>query len=186
MFPWFTESYWWTGLRAYAKEQLDKLSLALNDAEETLPYGGVYHWRVNGEYHHMNPRTITALQRACREGNYEHFKNYSALLDGNGRSLRHLLEFKQRPSVPLEEVEAVENILKRFATGAMSFGSISHEAHSTLAVAMNRIGLNRTQVKAVKTRFALAPRRTAIAKTVRLSRLPLADSGDDQLPRERC
>jgi len=123
-----------------AKEQLDKLSLALNDAEETLPYGGVYHWRVNGEYHHMNPRTITALQRACREGNYEHFKNYSALLDGNGRSLRHLLEFKQRPSVPLEEVEAVENILKRFATGAMSFGSISHEAHSTLAVAMNRIG----------------------------------------------
>ena len=88
----------------------------------------------------MNPRTITALQRACREGNYEHFKNYSALLDGNGRSLRHLLEFKQRPSVPLEEVEAVENILKRFATGAMSFGSISHEAHSTLAVAMNRIG----------------------------------------------
>ena len=95
---------------------------------------------MNGEYHHMNPRTITALQRACREGNYEHFKNYSALLDGNGRSLRHLLEFKQRPSVPLEEVEAVENILKRFATGAMSFGSISHEAHSTLAVAMNRIG----------------------------------------------
>ncbi len=115
-----------------AKEQLDKLSLALNDAEETLPYGGVYHWRVNGEYHHMNPRTITALQRACREGNYEHFKNYSALLDGNGRSLRHLLEFKQRPSVPLEEVEAVENILKRFATGAMSFGSISHEAHTRL------------------------------------------------------
>jgi glutamate synthase (NADPH/NADH) large chain len=123
-----------------AKEQLDKLALALNDAEETLPYGGVYQWRVNGEYHHMNPSTITSLQRACREGNYEHYKNYSSLLDGYGRSLRHLLEFKQRPSVPLKEVEVVENILKRFATGAMSFGSISHEAHTTLAVAMNRIG----------------------------------------------
>lgn len=123
-----------------AKEQLDKLANAIENKDEALPYGGVYHWRVNGEYHHMNPRTITALQRACRESNYDEFKTYSALLDGNGRSLRHLLDFKQRPSVPLEEVEAVEHILKRFATGAMSFGSISHEAHSTLAVAMNRIG----------------------------------------------
>ena len=88
----------------------------------------------------MNPKTITSLQRACREGSYKHFKTYSNLLDGNGRSLRHLLEFKQRPSIPLDEVEEVEFILKRFATGAMSFGSISHEAHSTLAIAMNRIG----------------------------------------------
>ena len=88
----------------------------------------------------MNPRTITALQRACREGDFEQFKSYSRLLDQNGRSLRHLLTFKQRPSIPLSEVESVERILTRFATGAMSFGSISHEAHSTLAVAMNRIG----------------------------------------------
>jgi glutamate synthase (NADPH/NADH) large chain len=80
------------------------------------------------------------LQRACREGDFEQFKTYSRLLDQNGRSLRHLLTFKQRPSIPLSEVESVERILTRFATGAMSFGSISHEAHSTLAVAMNRIG----------------------------------------------
>ena len=123
-----------------AKEQLDKLTEAISQSQHPLPYGGVYHWRIDGEYHHMNPKTITSLQRACREGSYKHFKAYSNLLDGNGRSLRHLLEFKQRPSIPLDEVEEVEFILKRFATGAMSFGSISHEAHSTLAIAMNRIG----------------------------------------------
>lgn len=123
-----------------SKEQLDKHAKAFASNSEILPYGGVYHWRKDGEYHHMNPGSITELQRACREGSYEHFKNYSRLLDTDGRSLRHLLSFKERPSIPLEEVESVEKILKRFATGAMSFGSISHEAHSTLAVAMNRIG----------------------------------------------
>jgi len=122
------------------KEQLDKHRAAHQRPDDNLPYGGVYHWRVDGEYHHMNPKTITALQRACREGDYSQFKQYSTLLDQHGRSLRHLLSFKQRPSIPLDEVEQVDSILTRFATGAMSFGSISHEAHSTLAVAMNRIG----------------------------------------------
>lgn len=128
------------GFKDLAREQLDKHSAAHTRRDDNLSYGGVYHWRVDGEYHHMNPRTITALQRACREGDFEQFKTYSRLLDQNGRSLRHLLTFKQRPSIPLSEVESVERILTRFATGAMSFGSISHEAHSTLAVAMNRIG----------------------------------------------
>ena len=128
------------GFKDIAREQLDKHGAAHARRDDNLPYGGVYHWRVDGEYHHMNPRTITALQRACREGDFEQFKTYSRLLDQNGRSLRHLLTFKQRPSIPLSEVESVERILTRFATGAMSFGSISHEAHSTLAVAMNRIG----------------------------------------------
>ena len=128
------------GFKDIAREQLDKHSAAHARRDDNLPYGGIYHWRVDGEYHHMNPRTITALQRACREGDFEQFKTYSRLLDQNGRSLRHLLTFKQRPSIPLSEVESVERILTRFATGAMSFGSISHEAHSTLAVAMNRIG----------------------------------------------
>ena len=122
------------------REQLDRHRAAHERSDDNLPYGGVYHWRVDGEYHHMHPHAITALQRACREGDYNQFKRYSAQLDQNGRSLRHLLSFKQRPSIPLDEVEQVDSILTRFATGAMSFGSISHEAHSTLAVAMNRIG----------------------------------------------
>lgn len=122
------------------REQIDKHNQAFQPHSEVLPYGGIYHWRRDGEYHHMNPDTITALQRACRNNDYAEFKTYSALLDENGRSLRHLLSFKQRPSIPIEEVESIEQIMKRFATGAMSFGSISHEAHSTLAIAMNRIG----------------------------------------------
>jgi glutamate synthase (NADPH/NADH) large chain len=128
------------GFYELSKEQLDKHKEAFELEGEPLPYGGVYHWRKDGEYHHMNPHSITALQRACREDDYNKFKEYSRVLDGDGRSLRHLLKFKERPSIPIEEVERVELILKRFATGAMSFGSISHEAHSTLAVAMNRIG----------------------------------------------
>ena len=91
----------------------------------------------------MNPETIHLLQKSTSLNDYNLFKKYSQSIyehQSANTTLRSLLEFKTRPSISLDEVEPVENILKRFATGAMSFGSISHEAHSTLAIAMNRIG----------------------------------------------
>jgi len=112
-------------------------NLLLND-------GGVYQWKINGEYHSYNPKSIHLLQQSTRTTNYELFKKYSTetnTLTDKSASLRSLLEFKNdRPSISIDEVEPIENILKRFASGAMSFGSISWEAHSTLAIAMNRIG----------------------------------------------
>lgn len=109
-----------------------------------LPEGGVYQWKRKGEAHLFNPETVHLLQHSTRTNNYEIYKKYAAHINKQTDSLytiRGLLEFAHhRQPVPLEEVEPVESILKRFATGAMSFGSISHEAHSTLAIAMNRIG----------------------------------------------
>ncbi len=130
------------GFRELGREILDNYRLAYpaEGCPAPLRHGGLYHWRREGERHAMNPDTIQALQRACREGNYAAFRLYSSMLDEQGTHLRHLLDFKHRPSIPLEDVEPVENILRRFASGAMSFGSISHEAHSTLAIAMNRMG----------------------------------------------
>ena len=112
--------------------------------EELLSAGGTYKWRRRGEKHLFNPETIHLLQNATRRNDFETFKKYSKLINeqtAQAYTIRGLLEFNyNRSSVSLAEVEPVENILKRFATGAMSFGSISHEAHSTLAIAMNRIG----------------------------------------------
>jgi glutamate synthase (NADPH/NADH) large chain len=109
-----------------------------------LDWGGEYQWRRDGEYHLFNPDTVFKLQHATRSGQYKIFREYSKLVDDQSRhlaTLRGLFAFKRgaRP-VPLDEVEPVETILKRFATGAMSYGSISQEAHETLAIAMNRIG----------------------------------------------
>ncbi|MEE1944267.1 glutamate synthase large subunit [Pedobacter sp. KR3-3] len=113
-------------------------------AEHLLSAGGTYKWRRRGEKHLFNPETIHLLQNSTRRKDYETFKKYSKLINdqtAQAYTIRGLLEFNyNRSSVPLEEVEPIESILKRFATGAMSFGSISHEAHSTLAIAMNRIG----------------------------------------------
>ncbi|SFH50673.1 glutamate synthase large subunit [Pedobacter insulae] len=112
--------------------------------EELLSAGGTYKWRRRGEKHLFNPETIHLLQNATRRNDFATFKRYSKLINdqtAQAYTIRGLLEFNyNRPSISLTEVEPVENILKRFATGAMSFGSISHEAHSTLAIAMNRIG----------------------------------------------
>ena len=112
--------------------------------EATLPSGGVYQWRKDGEEHQYNPLTITSLQKATRTDDYSEFKQFSALIDDQNirhYTLRGLLDFKgNMPSVPLDEVEPVEMIMKRFKTGAMSYGSISKEAHEALAIAMNRIG----------------------------------------------
>ncbi|HXD75617.1 MAG TPA: glutamate synthase large subunit, partial [Vicinamibacterales bacterium] len=109
-----------------------------------LDEGGEYQWRRDGEYHLFNPDTVFKLQHSTRSGQYKVFKEYTKLVDDQSRrlaTLRGLLEFKSdaRP-VPIDEVEPIENIIRRFATGAMSYGSISREAHETLAIAMNRLG----------------------------------------------
>ncbi len=111
----------------------------------TLDIGGAYQYRREGEYHLFNPETIHKLQYACRTGNFKVFKEYSELVNNQSRrlcTLRGLMSFnlEGRQPVPLEEVETVEVIMKRFKSGAMSYGSISKEAHETMAVAMNRIG----------------------------------------------
>jgi len=109
-----------------------------------LPVGGIYQWKRQGEFHLFNPQSIHLLQYATRMGDYATFKKYSKVVNDQSEraaTLRSLFSFKQlRPSIPLSEVEAAENIYRRFASGAMSFGSISWEAHTTLAIAMNRLG----------------------------------------------
>jgi len=109
-----------------------------------LQWGGQYQWRRDGEYHLFNPDTVFKLQHATRTGQFKVFRDYTRAVDDQSQrmaTLRGLFEFKpDRPPVPIEEVEPVEQLFKRFATGAMSFGSISAEAHETLAIAMNRIG----------------------------------------------
>lgn len=110
---------------------------------ELLKSGGVYQWKRDGEYHHFNPQTIHLLQYSTRRNDYNLFKKYSQLMNDQGKQacfLRGLLDFTSGEPIAIEEVEPIQSILKRFSTGAMSFGSISHEAHSTLAIAMNRIG----------------------------------------------
>jgi glutamate synthase (ferredoxin) len=112
--------------------------------EHDLEWGGEYQWRRDGEYHLFNPDTVFKLQHATRSGQYSIFKEYTRLVDDQNRNLatlRGLLELKNAPEqIPIDEVEPVESIVRRFATGAMSYGSISKEAHETLAIAMNRLG----------------------------------------------
>lgn len=110
---------------------------------EGLKTTGVYHYRKDGEKHGWNPETVGLLQWATRANDYNKFKEFSALSDAHVRKpiyLRGCLNFKKGTSIPIEEVEPAESIMKRFVTGAMSFGSISKEAHEALAVAMNKIG----------------------------------------------
>jgi len=110
----------------------------------SLPAGGDYQYRAGGEFHLTNPETIHKLQHACRTGDYKIFQEYTALVDDQSRqlcTLRGLMDFRAAAKpVRIEEVEPVEAILRRFKSGAMSYGSISKEAHETLAIAMNRIG----------------------------------------------
>jgi glutamate synthase domain-containing protein 2/glutamate synthase domain-containing protein 1/glutamate synthase domain-containing protein 3 len=110
---------------------------------QTLAVGGEYQWRKDGEAHLFSPETIHLLQKSTRTGDYELYKKYAALVnqqDHEHFTLRGLMAFKPSQSIPIEEVEPIEAILKRFKTGAMSYGSISQEAHESLAIAMNRIG----------------------------------------------
>jgi glutamate synthase (ferredoxin) len=136
------------GLKEVAQEVLHHHNGAYADREagpELLDWGGQYQWRREGEFHLFNPETVFRLQHATKAGRYDIFKNYTKLVDDQSErlcTLRGLFEFKVDPSksIPIEEVESVATIVKRFATGAMSYGSISGEAHETLAIAMNRLG----------------------------------------------
>ncbi|HEX9969446.1 MAG TPA: glutamate synthase large subunit, partial [Acidimicrobiales bacterium] len=114
-------------------------------AHRDLEVGGEYQWRREGEYHLFNPETVFRLQHATRAKRYDVYKEYTQMVDEQSAklaTLRGLFKFKEgeRPPVPIDEVEPVSEIVKRFATGAMSYGSISKEAHETLAIAMNRLG----------------------------------------------
>ncbi len=112
-------------------------------SSDTLETGGVYQWRKDGEYHLYNPETIHTLQQACWNNDYQLYKQYAALISGESQqqsTLRGLLDFQDCQPIPIAEVESEESICKRFKTGAMSYGSISQEAHECLAVAMNRLG----------------------------------------------
>jgi glutamate synthase domain-containing protein 2/glutamate synthase domain-containing protein 3 len=135
------------GLSVLANEALLKHDYAfqpLTDFETELAVGGNYHQRVNGEYHLLNPQTISKLQHSVREKSFKTFQEYTDLIDKQSAqlcTLRGLMKLKKSAApVPLEDVEPAKEIVKRFTTGAMSFGSISKEAHETLAIAMNRIG----------------------------------------------
>ncbi|MCH7979168.1 MAG: glutamate synthase subunit alpha, partial [Acidobacteria bacterium] len=146
-FTWTASRIEGVGIDLIAKEVLLRHQKAYPDrsvGQPDLEWGGEYQWRRDGEYHLFNPDTVFKLQHATSSGQYKIFKEYTNLVDDqstNMATLRGLFEFQwaQKP-VPLEEVEPVESILKRFATGAMSYGSISQEAHETLAIAMNRLG----------------------------------------------
>jgi len=135
------------GLGVLAEEAIQKHRHAfhpMTESDTELAIGGNYQYRASGEYHLVNPQTIMKLQHAVRQESSATFQEYTDLLDRQSRqlcTLRGLLEIKESEEpIPLEDVEPASEIVKRFATGAMSFGSISKEAHETLAIAMNRIG----------------------------------------------
>ena len=135
------------GLDEIARESLCKHKIGFGSSKsetQLLPEGGIYQWKRRGEQHLFNPTTVHLLQHATRSDNYETYKSYAKVINEQGEkhfTIRGLLDFTHhREAISIDEVEPIESIMKRFATGAMSFGSISHEAHSTLAIAMNRIG----------------------------------------------
>ena len=145
-FTWTPSRVGGIGMDVIAQEVLVRHRAAFPERRvegHTLPPGGQYQWRSEGEFHLFNPESIHRLQKAVRNDNFRQFQEYSRLVNEqatNLATLRGLLDLKSGESVPLEEVETVETIMKRFKTGAMSYGSISKEAHETLAIAMNRIG----------------------------------------------
>ena len=135
------------GIDVLARETLDRHARAYpRTHEDLLPVGGIYAWRREGEHHMWNPESIALLQHAVRHGGAETFEEYSKLMNEDAArraTLRGLLKFKLLPEdewLPLDEIEPAKEIVKRFSTGAMSLGSLSREAHETLAIAMNRLG----------------------------------------------
>jgi glutamate synthase domain-containing protein 2/glutamate synthase domain-containing protein 1/glutamate synthase domain-containing protein 3 len=132
------------GLDDLAAESLARHARAYPETPDALlPVIGLYAWRRDGEHHHWNPETISKLQHAVRSNSAETYEQYSAAVNAdNARraTLRGLLRFRETTPVPLDEVEPAAEIVRRFSTGAMSLGSISREAHETLAQAMNRLG----------------------------------------------
>ena len=145
-FTWTPSRIEGIGLGVIAEEALSRHRRAFprETVNAELEAGGQYQWRDSGEYHLFNPQTIHKLQTACRLGSEKIYREYADLVNNQAKNLctlRGLLDFKfAETAIPIEEVESVESIVKRFKTGAMSYGSISKEAHETLAVAMNRLG----------------------------------------------
>ncbi|MDR3723777.1 MAG: glutamate synthase large subunit [Terracidiphilus sp.] len=135
------------GIDVLAREAQMKHAYAfqpLTESETDLVVGGQYQFRLDGEYHLLNPETISKVQHAVRQNNHKSFQEFTDLIDDQNRHLCTLrglmkLKYSDKP-IPVEEVEPAKEIVKRFTTGAMSFGSISKEAHETLAIAMNRLG----------------------------------------------
>jgi glutamate synthase (NADPH/NADH) large chain len=138
------------GLDVIAEEVMQRHRVAypptgVAPAHRTLTVGGEYQWRREGEPHLFDPETVFRLQHATRTKRYDIFRQYTDRVDEQSErlmTLRGLFRFKDgvRPSIPIDEVESIESIVRRFSTGAMSYGSISQEAHETLAIAMNRLG----------------------------------------------
>jgi glutamate synthase (NADPH/NADH) large chain len=145
-FTWTASRVGGVGIDVIAEEVRQRHARAFptrSGAPSDLETGGEYQWRRDGEHHLFNPDTVFKLQHATRSGQYSIYREYTKLVNDQSRklgTLRGLLDFKPGTPVPLEEVESVDSIVKRFATGAMSYGSISQEAHETLAIAMNRLG----------------------------------------------
>ncbi len=135
------------GIESIAQEALLRHSRGFPGAQggvKDLEVGGFYQWRKDGEFHMINPETIGKLQYATQTQNRQAFKEFCQLLDDRGKSMATLrslmnLKFSDKP-IPLDDVEPAQNIVRRFCTGAMSFGSISRETHESLAIAMNRLG----------------------------------------------
>ena len=145
-FTWTSSQVEGIGLEAIARETRMRHERAYPEIAvngSTLDVGGEYQWREDGAHHLFNPRTVHLLQKAVRIESYAVYKEYAELINNQTRemaTLRGQLEFAASSPVPLDEVESVEAITQRFKSGAMSYGSISKEAHETLAIAMNRIG----------------------------------------------
>ncbi|MEI7959226.1 MAG: glutamate synthase-related protein, partial [Verrucomicrobiota bacterium] len=145
-FTWTASRIEGAGLEVIAGEVLMRHKNAFPERPvdgATLDSGGEYQWREDGEPHLFNPLTIHTLQKAVRGDSYTAYKQYAALVNEQGKelfTLRGLFDLKNTTPVPIEEVEPIEAIMKRFKTGAMSYGSISKEAHEAMAIAMNRIG----------------------------------------------
>ncbi len=134
------------GIEVIAKETLTRHRDAYRvrgGNSKLLPVGGVYQWKKDGEFHLWNPESIAALQDAAKHDDYDKYKEFSCLINdqsNNPATLRSLLKFTKVKPVSIDEVESIHNIFSRFVTGAMSFGSISKDAHESIALAMNRIG----------------------------------------------
>jgi len=134
------------GIEEIAQETILRHKMAFSGQDKLrvgLDPGGQYRWRQRGEFHQYNPETIAALQHAARSNDYARYKEFAAAVNDRDRTLatlRGLLKFKKGNPIPIAKVEPASAIVKRFCTGAMSFGSISKEAHETLAIAMNRLG----------------------------------------------
>ncbi len=163
----------------------------IRDANRPLMIGGEYQWRREGEPHLFDPDTVFRLQHSTRERRYDEFKQYTDRVDNQSErlmTLRGLFAFKDglRAPVPLDEVEPAEAILRRFSTGAMSYGSISQEAHETLAIAMNRLGAksNTGEGGEDPERFLpMAERRLQAVVDQAGGQRPLR--GDERVPRQR-